>query len=240
MNEHRGWLSILLNALFSLANHKTVQGSGNVIEESREVSGFTDIAMAGMGKLTIEVGEEESLRIEAEDNLIEYLETEVSNGKLRIGVQRNIRLRPKQPIRFYVTARELNAIALSGSGSIEAPDLKAEGFSVTISGSGDASIGNLKAETLAIKISGSGTMGIDDGLVEKQDVTISGSGGYQAENLRSEAGKVRISGSGSARVWADKSLNARISGSGSVDYRGDPEINFSSSGSGRIKSLGNP
>ena len=60
-----------------------VRGSGNVAEEDRAVSGFTGVALAGIGELTIEVGERESLRIEAEDNLMPYLEAEVRNGMLK-------------------------------------------------------------------------------------------------------------------------------------------------------------
>ena len=52
-----------------------VRGSGSIIEEGREVGDFTGVALAGVGDLTIEVGERESLRIKAEDNLMPYLET---------------------------------------------------------------------------------------------------------------------------------------------------------------------
>ena len=65
-----------------------VRGSGDVVEEVREVSGFTGVALLeGIGELTIKGGETESLRIEAEDNLMPYLETEVRKGTLEIDVQ---------------------------------------------------------------------------------------------------------------------------------------------------------
>ena len=64
---------------------RTVSGSGKVTEEEREVSGFTGVELATIGNLTIELGERESLHIEAEDNLMRYLETEVRGETLIIG-----------------------------------------------------------------------------------------------------------------------------------------------------------
>jgi hypothetical protein len=217
-----------------------VRGSGNVVEEDRAVSGFTGVALAGIGELTIEAGGRESLRIKAEDNLMPYFETEVRNGTLEIGVRDGVNLNPTRPVRFYLTVKELDTVVLSGSGNIEAPDLEAERFSVTISGSGDVEVGDLSADTLNVTISGSGNLDIAGGQVEEQDITISGSGKYQAGDLRSESVEITISGSGNATVWATDSLNVRISGSGSVDYYGTPRTTFSGSGSGKLKSLGNP
>ena len=49
---------------------KLVVGSGNVIEESRPVSGFRAVELAGPGELFIQQGQEESLRVEAEDMIV--------------------------------------------------------------------------------------------------------------------------------------------------------------------------
>jgi hypothetical protein len=217
-----------------------VRGSGSIVEEGREVGDFTGVALAGIGELTIEVGERESLRIEAEDNLIQYFETEVRNGVLEIGVQDGVNLNSTRPVRFYLTVEELDTVVLSGSGNIEAPDLEAERFSVTISGSGDVEMGDLSADILNVTISGSGNLDIGGGRVEELDFTISGSGEYQAGDLSSESVQITISGSGNATVWATESLDVRISGSGSVNYYGNPRATFSASGSGKLKSLGNP
>jgi hypothetical protein len=217
-----------------------VRGSGNVVGEVREVSSFTGVALAGVGDLTIEVGERESLRIEAEDNLMPYLETEVRNGTLEIGVRDGVNLNPTRPVRFYLTVEELDTIVLSGSGNIEAPDLEAERFSVTISGSGEVKMGDLSADILNVTISGSGNLDIASGRVGEQDIIISGSGEYQAGDLSSRSVEITISGSGNATIWATDSLNVRISGSGSVNYYGNPRTTFSASGSGKVKSLGNP
>ncbi|MBN1872859.1 MAG: DUF2807 domain-containing protein, partial [Anaerolineae bacterium] len=61
-----------------------VEGSGNVIEETRDVRDFSRVRLAGFGRLHIERGDTESLRIKAEDNLLQYITTEVKDGELDI------------------------------------------------------------------------------------------------------------------------------------------------------------
>jgi hypothetical protein len=215
-----------------------VRGSGNVAEETRDVSGFTGVSLAGSGKLIIEVGETESLHIEAEDNLMEYLETEVRGGVLEIGVEDNVSLNPRRPIRFYLTVKELDTIVLSGSGDIIAPDMEAGRFSATISGSGGLEMERLDADTLDVTISGSGDIDITDGRVTGQNVTISGSGRYTAKGLESERAKVLLVGSGDATVRVSDHLRAIITGSGDVDYYGSPTVDLSVTGSGDVDRIG--
>jgi hypothetical protein len=157
---------------------KTVRGSGNVVEETRTVSGVTGVELATVGTLHIEVGDTESLRIAAQDNLMGYLETEIRNGRLRIGTQDKVRLRATRPIHYYLTVTSLDTIVVSSSGDIEAPNLEAERFSITIASSGDLTMGALNADTLEVRISSTGNLDIAGGEVTTQKVTISSSGKY--------------------------------------------------------------
>ena len=217
---------------------RIIKGSGSVVTEDRPVRGFTGIALSGTGRVIIELGARESLRIEAEDNLMPYLEAEVRDGILRIGSRDNVNLRPSKPLRFTVTVRELDSVTVSGSGAVEVPDLEAHRFSSTISGSGGVRIRELTAEDVQVRLSGSGSLDIGGGQVEAQQVTVSGSGRYRASEMRSAMAKVTISGSGRATVWSTDTLEVTISGSGSVGYYGKPTIDMSGGGSGTLNSLG--
>jgi hypothetical protein len=216
----------------------TVRGSGNVVEEERSVSGFSGVRLDGIGTVTIELGDQEALRIEAEDNLLEYFETKVRNGILRIEKKENTNLRPREPISFYLTAKTLNVIALSGSGEIRAPSLSVERFSVNVSGSGGVAVEDLEAESLEVDIDGSGDVNIAAGEVEKQDVTVNGSGEYNARDVQSATADVNISGSGTVTVWVRDDLRVNLDGSGHVRYTGDPTLDSDVSGSGDIKRIG--
>jgi len=221
-----------------LGGWRVVRGSGRVVEEEREVSGFTGVALNGVGHLTIERGDTERLRIEAEDNLLPYIETQISGGVLEIGQRTNVNLWPKRPINFYLTVVNLESVAVSGSGQVEAPVLEAERFSLAISGSGDAKMDGLDTQELTVQISGSGKVDIAGGKADKQDVSISGSGRYTARDLESMDAQVRISGSGSATIRVSDNLDVTVSGSGDVQYLGRPRIQQAVSGSGKVRSIG--
>lgn len=196
------------------------EGSGVVIEEERAVSGFERVSFEGIGRVVIVQGDDESLRIEAEDNIMPHIETRVRGRTLEIRFDNerweNI-IRPTEPIRFYLTVTDLSAVFLSGLGDIEIEDIEVESLDVTLSGAG------------SIMVSGS---------VRQQDVNVSGAGAYDAGDLRSEAADVNLSGAGSATVWATDSLDVNITGLGNVSYYGDPTLEQSVSGLGNIESLG--
>jgi hypothetical protein len=237
---------------------KTVRGSGDVVEETRVVSGVTDINLATIGHLSIAVGDTESLLIEAEDNLMEHIETDVRSGNLLIGTQDNVRLSPTRPVHYYLTVTSLDSIAISSSGDIEAPDLEAERFSITIASSGKLEMGDLETEALTVNISSSGdvTMGvlsantltvdidstgnldIAGGEVKTQNITISSSGKYKAQDLASDEAEVRLNSTGSATIWVRDRLKASLNSSGDLRYRGTPTVDASTNSSGDVIQIG--
>ncbi len=218
-------------------NVKIVRGSGKVVKEEREVSGFDSIKLTGMSNVYVELGDEETLIIEAEDNLLKHLKNDVKGKTLEIGTKKDVNLRPKEDIDFYLTVKQLDSLEISGSGDIRLPDWLAGSLTIDISGSGDVGLDSLSANWLDVEISGSGRVDIDGGQVKKQDININGSGDYRARDLESSRAEVRISGSGEATLWVLDELEVNISGSGDVYYAGDPHLDDDVSGSGDIESL---
>jgi hypothetical protein len=233
---------------------RTVTGSGNVVEESREVSGISGVHLATIGDMTIELGDKESLRIEAEDNLLEYFETEVRNGNLIIKTRDNVRLNTTKPVNYYLTVMGLDEIDISSAGNITAPDLENEQFSINIGSSGDLKLGDLATDKLNVKISSSGdvTMGelnadslevdigsngnldIAGGEVKTQDINIGSSGNYTAQELASDEAEARLSSNGSATIWVRDKLKANLNSSGDLHYRGNPTVDASTNSSGDV------
>jgi hypothetical protein len=188
-----------------------VRGSGNVITESRDVSGFNQIAVLGSGNVVVDVNGSESLTVEAEDNIMPLLKTEVRNGRLELSVESSIS--PTVEVKYTITAATLDGLSISGSGNVAATGIDAEAFDVEISGSG-------KVEPV--------------GTAETLTLGISGSGRYAGEGLIASVGTVRVSGSGDAVVHVTDDLDAEVAGSGSVKYIGEPSLTTSISGSGDI------
>ena len=230
--------SLACSLTAGLGDETMVRGSGDVVEETREVSGLSGVKLATIGHLIIEVGDTESLRIEAEDNLMEYFKTEVRNGKLTIGTQDNVRLETTKPVNYYLTVTGLDTIEISSAGDIEAPDLDAEQFFITISSAGDLEMGELNADTLEVDIGSAGNLNISGGEVKSQDVTISSSGNYMAQDLASDEADVRLSSTGSANIWVRDQLKANLSSSGDLRYRGNPLVDATTSSAGEVIQIG--
>ena len=216
---------------------RVVRGSGVMATEERPVSDFDTVQFSGIGNLYIELGDKESLTIEAEDNLLPYIETDVRNGRLEIGLRRGITIDPTSAPDFYLTVVNLEEVAVSGLGSVEVPALAVDHFTVSISGGGDIDIDGLEAESLYVQISGLGDLTVHDGQVTSQEIAISGSGNYKALGLDSEEASVHISGLGSASLAVTEFLDVRISGAGTVEYLGRPTVNQNISGIGTLKQI---
>lgn len=225
-----------LTGCIGVSDWRTVRGSGNTLVETRDVSRFDRVSVSGAGELTILQGPEESLTIEADDNLLPLIHSDVANGHLSIG-PKNVNLRPSQTIRYQLRVRSLGELHLSGSVQARAEGLKADRLSVSISGSGNMSVAHLDTKALTTQISGSGSM-TAAGQADRQNIHISGSGNHRAPELKSSQAEAHISGSGHASLWVLESLNAHISGSGGVDYRGRPSVDSHVSGSGRVRHVG--
>jgi hypothetical protein len=266
-----GWLRTIAASLLLLivalgaqgcVGFRPIYGSGRMVEKEREVSDFTSVKLATFGDLYIETGDEENLRIEAEDNLIRYFEIGVIGDRLEIRQQVGVTLRPIRPVRFYLTVKKLDTIALSGSGNIKAPDLAAERISVTISGSGDVEVEDLRADAIDVRITGSGNLDIASSEAREQTIAIYGSGDVKIGDLNADEIGIRITGSGNldisggeveeqditingsgdydARDLASSKAEVRITASGSTAIRARDHLRVHISGSGDVHYIGNP
>lgn len=208
-----------------------VRGSGDVISESREVSGFDEIVLQGSGTVRVDVTGTESLTIEAEENLLEFLTTDIENGRLELGSTRSIS--PTEEIVYTITASSLKGLDVSGSGDITATGVSGDRLDLEVSGSGSIEVPDLGSDLVSVGISGSGDIELS-GSTRSLDLSISGSGQYRGDDLVTESADVTVSGSGNAVVHVTDELNARVSGSGHVEYVGEPSVNASTTGSGEV------
>ncbi len=190
-----------------------ISEDSDVTSESRDVSGFNEVELKGIGKLSIQQTGSESLTIEAEEDVLPKIRTEVVNNRLVIGPEANTTIDTSEPINYKLTVKDLNALEVSGSGDVEAEDVSTDELAVTISGAADVDMA---------------------GRADSQEIEVSGSGGYRAEDLKSKEAKVEVGGSGSAVVNVSDELDAEVSGSGSVEYIGDPTVSQDVSGAGEV------
>ena len=215
-----------------------VQGSGRIVKQARQVSGFTGLSLAVPARVELRIGASEGLTIEADDNLLPLVETVVDDGTLNIRPsKRNLNLRSKA-IRVVVQARAIERLSLGGSGSIEAAPLRARRLDLDLGGSGSISLKGVEAETVSVSLGGSGDVQAAGGTVGKVSVSIGGSGDVDLGRVQAASASVSLAGSGDATVWPRDRLSASIAGSGDVHYYGDPQVGKSTTGSGEVKRLG--
>jgi hypothetical protein len=229
---------MILGALsMSACGFNVVRGSGNVVTETRQVSDFDSVAFSGSGDVIITQGDAEGLTVEAEENLIPYIRTEVRGRTLHIFMKplEMIIIRPEKPMRFHVAMKQVNGFDISGSGSVYSKSISTNNLDINISGSGEATIDSLTADGLSIDISGSGKSTLK-GTVAQEKIVISGSGSCYNADLASKDVAIDVSGSGKTFVAATDKLDINISGSGDVVYTGVPKLTQKISGSGSIKS----
>ena len=211
----------------------TVRGSGNVLHEERKVAEFDHVFVSGAGELRISQGEEEALNIEADDNLLPFIRSEVHNGELSLGPE-NVNVRPTGNIVYHLRLKNLNTLHLSGSAEAKLEAIKTDRLELGISVSGSVQIPHLDAQSLSAHITGSGNASAA-GRVHRQDIHITGSGSYQGTELESAQAEARITGSGDASLWVTDALSAQITGSGCVKYRGDAHVESHVTGSGHMQ-----
>jgi hypothetical protein len=220
--------------------------SSEVPTETREVSGFDRVALAGFGDMVITQGEEESLTIEASPEILGRIKTEVMDSTLTIRFTRNwldwmgevlssgfAGMR----VRFDLRVKELAGLAITGAGRVQVGNVKADHLALELRGAGQLSIESLEAERLEIDLSGAGQIKVG-GRVTEQTVRLTGAGSYDAPNLESQRAKATLTGLGGATLWVVEDLEATIRSIGSVSYYGAPQVSKSITGIGSLNSMG--
>jgi hypothetical protein len=217
----------------SIEETRTIFGTGEVVEEPRDVGGFTGVSQEIVADLHIVLGAEESLRVSAQANLLPHIVTEVQNGVLRIRSEANVDLEPTLPIELDLTATTLESIALVGVGDIDAPEIVGSSLALSLSGLGNIELASVVVGSLDVVIPGIGDV-VLSGEGNEQAITISGKGAYEALNLSSAETEALISGLGSMSVRVSDRLIATITGTGTICYSGDPTVESTITGLGSV------
>ncbi len=230
-------LVFLLSTTLSCAqwgNGKKVKGDNNITTITRTTNSYEGLKAAGPMDFKLVQGTEGKVTIKGDANLMEYIVTDVKNGKLVVKVKDGYNLKPSKAIVVTVPYESINSVSLAGSGDIEnSGTIKADDLKVALAGSGDINL-NIESKALESSIAGSGDIvliGSTSDLISK----IAGSGNFDGSNLDSTNVTVKISGSGTSNVICNGDLVVRISGSGDVKYSGNPtKKDTKTTGSGSV------
>ncbi len=215
-----------------------VAGSGNVKSEGRDIGPFEAISIEYPADVTIQQGEENRVEIQAEDNLLPQISTEVISGKLAIKTTEadwNARVNPSKPVRVAITMKNPKEIEFSAPvGTLMVNGIQAGTLKLVLSGAGQVKLTEIQVDLLDTVLSGAGDIQAT-GAADEIQIALSGWGDFSAADLRAKKATVDLSGAGDVIVHVEQELAATIKGAGSVKYYGNPRIEQSISGAGSIR-----
>ncbi|MCX6259973.1 MAG: DUF2807 domain-containing protein [Bacteroidia bacterium] len=211
---------------------RTVYGNNHVVKKEREAGKFTGLRVSSGIDVYLKQAGNESIEVEADENLHEYILTEIRDGVLHVYTEANIR--EAEMKRVYVTMRDISSLKTSSAGDIigETP-VKTDRLELSASSAGDIKL-EINAKEIEANISSSGDVTLT-GEADILNADLSSAGDLNAYGLEVKEADVSASSAGDADINVSERLRARSSSAGDINYRGNPKyIDVHSSSAGGV------
>lgn len=236
----RPLLTLLFIALFAglsaqnWGSRNRVKGNGDMTTQDRKVSDFNGITTCCSFKVEVSKGAP-AVRVEAESNLMEYIVTDVSAGRLSVRFKSGTSISNHDPIRVYVTMNELELVEASSSSAITFND-SFRGDELEVDVSSSARVQNLEFSGGAIRLeaSSSGKINIS-GSGSKIRAKASSSGKISASDCKVQNARADVSSGGGIYLNVSGELNADASSGGSIRYTGGASVDSDTSSGGSVR-----
>ena len=196
-----------------------VTGDGHLVKDERAIKGVTGIKTTTFVNVKVRLGKEEKLVLEAEENLQQYIITEVKKGMLIIRKEPYVRIRSRMGATAYVTVKSLDTLIASSSGNIIAPSIEADDFRVTLSSAGNLDMEDLKAEKAVFRVSSAGNVRMGDLTADTVKLSVSSAGDIKMQDLQAEDLSVNISSAGNVSIAGGKVKTQNVGLSSTGNYR---------------------
>lgn len=224
---------ILLLAVFTFASCDHTSGSGNIVTETRNTGSFDAISVGGSFEVEVKMGDAISVVVEADDNIMKYIETRVSGKTLKISTE-DMHSFSNVHMKVYVTVPALTSISASASSDVVGENILTSADKLVFKASSSASIrAEVNAPDIVTDASSSATITLS-GKTKNHKTEASSSAEIKAFELLSENATANANSSANIEVHASVSLNAHASSSGSVEYKGAATVSKSESSSGSV------
>ncbi|MFT6922705.1 MAG: hypothetical protein ACJA1C_001711 [Crocinitomicaceae bacterium] len=213
---------------------ESVTGDGHVTKQVRNIKSFSEINIEGLFDVTISQGEKESVTVETDANLQEFVVVSNDGNTLTVKNGRaNFKKVTKMEI--HIVLKDVSKISGSGLGDIKTEStLKLNSLELRISGVGDSNF-KLDCDRLDIRYGGVGDVKLS-GKAKTVKMNCSGVGDVRAYDLEVTDLKLNRSGVGDTKVNVIGELTIDFSGVGTVSYKGAPTTkNITKTGIGSIK-----
>ncbi|MFD0799406.1 head GIN domain-containing protein [Maribacter chungangensis] len=207
------------------------KGNGTVVEESREITAnFTEVHASEGIDVYVTQASDFSISVEADENIVDLIGTEIKNGKLKIHAIENIGRATKK---VFVSLPEVTGL-LSSSGAHLTAQNKITASNLILDASSGA---HLNAETTTDKLEIDASSGANIAVSgSATEVYVDGSSGanVRGKNLMATECKAEASSGANININVSKSLTADASSGGNISYSGDAKVTKNKSVSGNV------
>lgn len=208
-------------------------GSGNIEKQERKLQEFHSVNVGGSFEVVIRHGNNYKVIIEGDDNILEDIETDISNGRLNIGYRDGVNVN-NTDVKIYVETSGLQSVNASSSATVKVEGVMDSDKTLKFHASSAASVeAEIDAPAAELDASSSGRITLK-GRTKNLDTQASSAGEIEAGQLLSENTKAQASSGASVTVHASLKLNGQASSGGSINYRGDPTVSRQESSGGSI------
>jgi len=227
---------ILVIALTTSVNGQfrpRVTGSGKVVSEKRTAEYFNAVKVSSGIDVFLTQGQNESITVEADDNLHEYIKTEITGNTLKVYSEANIRKAEAKKV--HVTMKDIEKISASSAGDVFGETLiRSDDLYLKVSSAGDMDL-EVEVKSLKCSLSSSGDINVA-GVADELEADLSSAGDLKAFDLKTRIADVSTSSAGDAKINVTEKLRARASSAGDIHYKGNPkQVDAHSSSAGSIK-----
>ena len=203
---------VAIAGLTGACANRAVQGTGPVKTEIRDATAFTKLESSFGIVIDLTVGEAPAITVEAPENLLPIISTEVRGDTLRITGTSDFFV--ATPVKVHVATPDLEAVKLFGGSIIMADDLALDSLGIELSG-GAQFTATGSAAMLALEGSGGAMAHLDQLAADL--VTLELSGGAQASVNATDTVLGDISGGAHVTVLGPAQVEVDTSAGGSVD-----------------------
>jgi len=145
-------LIVLFTSAFCSFDH--IKGSGRVVSKDYPIEHFKALEVSGYFDVELNQTGKESLKIEADDNLMQYIETKVENETLQIRIKDHIEIGRSKKMKIHLSFADLHKIEVSGAATLHALSaVREKDMKIEISGAADLNM-DFFTESLHIEESG--------------------------------------------------------------------------------------
>ena len=235
--KHPFFTFLIILSMTITACAQKISGNGNVVQQDRPVESFSEIEIGGVLNVYLEQGDTESLTVEADENLMDIIETENRGNTLVVRLKKGVELKKAKQKDVYITLRNLDKLTIGGVVHVESTTpIEADQLDLEIGGVSQTDL-ELRCEQLTASADMVGGLTLR-GEVHEATIKHGGVGSLKAFDLKVDNLTIANSGVGSAEVQAQDEISITSSGVGSVRYKGDPEVKeLNTSGIGKVKKI---